>query len=526
MVVTSIVDSELKVLALEEEMTSASRLNELIVKLFTNTISPPEQEWLEKKMSLYSSQITPLSMYVLKKSLKKDHVILKMSGAWLASAGILVSRQENLQNMHKVILSLMESSGYKMQSMRRGCCFGIAMMAMRAVMAGEMERFNERIRKLIEIAHHHDLKELMENIKAKDSSFYYECLAFFDGIQLLQAPYQYSYMMPEDKKVLSQQFSSDYHELLRGEGKHFRKLVSLKSFSGSYKQDDLQKVFENIRQAAGNKTLGVSLGLEGHRVFAAYDPQKHEWLFVDANYLPIHKVRSEAALVNMIIASDRLIRWKTQSLEFFIELDITVIARADDEVERMQKVLDDRMNYDKSRCLGSGKEQISQARFMNMIRLKEVKDLEKALEDNLININESKDGRTGLIIAVLTGAIKIAHLLLEHGADPKISEPLGHNALMLAAQKGHIEILQDLLKRDASYIDQKNQQGWTALMLAVRYGHLDVVKLLLDYQADMNVKNAAGTQALHIALNSKQLEIAEFLQQYASKKTNVKVLKK
>ena len=59
---------------------------------------------------------------------------------------------------------------------------------------------------------------------------------------------------------------------------------------------------------------------------------------------------------------------------------------------------------------------------------------------------------------------------------------------MLAAQAGHAQIAQRLLKAQAAP-DLRNTLGQTALMLATGGGHNDLVKLLLANGAKTNLRN-------------------------------------
>jgi len=58
----------------------------------------------------------------------------------------------------------------------------------------------------------------------------------------------------------------------------------------------------------------------------------------------------------------------------------------------------------------------------------------------------------------------------------------GGTALMLAAQKGHKEVVKLLLKKGAN-VNAKNDLGWTALDFAAKEGYKEIVKLLKAYGA-------------------------------------------
>jgi ankyrin repeat protein len=152
-------------------------------------------------------------------------------------------------------------------------------------------------------------------------------------------------------------------------------------------------------------------------------------------------------------------------------------------------------------------------------------------------IDAAGDDETTLLFAVSHGLINRTKTLLHDGASPNVRDQNDHTPLMIAAEKGHTEIVQILLlthKVDinalmdrASQISddlRKDEQimreyglskafgtgmnlpyrsdkdfGMTALMLASMNGHLEIIHLLLKRNADVNVKNMQCDTALTLA---------------------------
>ncbi len=85
----------------------------------------------------------------------------------------------------------------------------------------------------------------------------------------------------------------------------------------------------------------------------------------------------------------------------------------------------------------------------------------------------------------------------------------GNTALILAASKGHIEVVKRLLKKDAD-VDFKNNLRCTAFHLASKNGRIEVVKLLIREGAN-DVINSCGCTALHTAANNGHNEIAKII---------------
>ncbi|KAF8432857.1 ankyrin repeat-containing domain protein [Terfezia claveryi] len=93
---------------------------------------------------------------------------------------------------------------------------------------------------------------------------------------------------------------------------------------------------------------------------------------------------------------------------------------------------------------------------------------------------------TPLMVAAAAGDVAATMKCLRSGVDiEETTEDTGETAFMLAASKGHCEILHILLSSGAN-IDATNAKGWTTLMLASRSGNLEVVDLLTSRGADVN----------------------------------------
>ena len=89
----------------------------------------------------------------------------------------------------------------------------------------------------------------------------------------------------------------------------------------------------------------------------------------------------------------------------------------------------------------------------------------------------------GLLHAVDQGDSAAVSSLLDRALDVNTQFPIiGSRPLILAAAKGHHEMVRLLLDRGAS-VDAADYTGWTALHAAVYGGHTDVVQLLLEHGA-------------------------------------------
>lgn len=84
------------------------------------------------------------------------------------------------------------------------------------------------------------------------------------------------------------------------------------------------------------------------------------------------------------------------------------------------------------------------------------------------------------------------------------------NALHLASKDGHIEIVDELLKRGAN-VDAATKKGNTALHIASLAGQQDVVKLLVDYNATINIQSQHGFTPLYMAAQENHDNVVKYL---------------
>lgn len=100
-------------------------------------------------------------------------------------------------------------------------------------------------------------------------------------------------------------------------------------------------------------------------------------------------------------------------------------------------------------------------------------------------------GEVALLKSAGEGYTRIVRLLLARGVAVNAQNNEQMTALMLASQKGHVDIINMLITHAFNNIiieiDKQNCKGETALVLAAINNHADIVKLLLDAGADVNI---------------------------------------
>ena len=117
-------------------------------------------------------------------------------------------------------------------------------------------------------------------------------------------------------------------------------------------------------------------------------------------------------------------------------------------------------------------------------------------------------GRSALLEASHGGPWKfepaenIIQLLLDHDAQIDLFQ---------AAAMGRTRLIESILDRDSSVLDDTDAQGKTALFHAAHNNRLAAVKLLVERGADVNRSDAVGTAALHRTSGQCSDELIQYL---------------
>jgi len=119
------------------------------------------------------------------------------------------------------------------------------------------------------------------------------------------------------------------------------------------------------------------------------------------------------------------------------------------------------------------------------------------------------EGATPFLRAAKSSDVQLMQLLIEKGADPKLTNKAGTTALMAAAGRNHhksirggeqpIEAIKLCMEKGVD-INASTDKGETALHAAAGQGTDEIVQFLADHGAKLGAKDKKGRTALDVAL--------------------------
>jgi len=149
-------------------------------------------------------------------------------------------------------------------------------------------------------------------------------------------------------------------------------------------------------------------------------------------------------------------------------------------------------------------------KFMSIIEEGDIGKVTHFMEPFNFANNMDKDGNTPLIIAAQSHHYQIVDMLLKKGARPNLMNNLGHTALYYSVLENDLKVVHLLLQRGSNLRIRYN--GKSLLMLAAAKGHFELVKILLLSGADPFIQDYNGRRAKDHALTSGHKKMYKFLQ--------------
>jgi ankyrin repeat protein len=120
-------------------------------------------------------------------------------------------------------------------------------------------------------------------------------------------------------------------------------------------------------------------------------------------------------------------------------------------------------------------------------------------------------GRSALMLAAVRGHLEVVQVLLEAHATVDLVHSDGRTPLMYAAQAGCAEVVEALLAKGADPDRVGGRTNATALIYSVPGNHLEVVKVLVAAGAKVGVRDNTGKNALAYLKVDSSTQISNLL---------------
>lgn len=136
--------------------------------------------------------------------------------------------------------------------------------------------------------------------------------------------------------------------------------------------------------------------------------------------------------------------------------------------------------------------------LIQAVRENDLKQVQEILKDDNYKIDEvDTQDETPLLIATHQNSIEIAKSLIDAGADINKQDTISDSPYLYAGAQGKTEILRYMLEKQVPDQQKVNRFGGNALIPAAEKGHLDNVNILLkDGRSNVDHQNNYGYTAL------------------------------
>lgn len=140
----------------------------------------------------------------------------------------------------------------------------------------------------------------------------------------------------------------------------------------------------------------------------------------------------------------------------------------------------------------------------------------KSILAHFPSIDERWLGTTALHQAAEEGQAEIARLLVEHGANVHLSTQFGMDPLFLAVKSKNVEIVKLMLEREANPNLKRAEDPPTPLHWAAKERDIEVMRTLLEAGAEVDMTDWEGNTPLFFVVEADDLEATKLLLSYGA----------
>lgn len=390
----------------------------------------------------------------------------------------------------------------------------------------------DKYQQLINQNFEHKLKSIPIDEK-KLMDLFWELPIFFQGVLMYQQGYHNPEYFETDKTPTNQNALLAIPLLTPIALDKANGIERISSFTGIYNKNDLHLYFERLKnkiiqqkQSQSSEKIhpcaALTLTKADHAVCVNYDPNRNQWVFVDANLdetnLP---VRFYNNIEDVVEAVRKGFFSKNEDDSISYNTDVYVGPNYSTEERQFitnwsqeQKAYNTNIdNMDNKAC----ELDTDRTPWLYMAASRGDIDSVNALVENPHTDLEyqeiNNENQTALFSAVSFGHSEIVDILLKHGANPNTTRKDDITPLYMAVHDNNLEIVKLLLK--AKNIDPN--YSLSSLYMAVTKGNINIVKELLACpKLDPNKTyhlNDQDYSPLYLAVSEGTVEIVEVLLQ-------------
>jgi uncharacterized protein len=366
------------------------------------------------------------------------------------------------------------------ESCKGGVCNGVALLGIQCFFAGNEEIVNRHLARLNQLYKEKGSYEAV--IEHLQSSNDVEVLSFLEVVHFCMEGYKYKGVMdPESgpKHQTDTNFASTVLSITAIEGQ-----IPIETSGeikvGVFTQESLENYFEKIEAANNSVGLYMASGYDPHAISVGYDSEKKEWVFIDINNGRIERVQSKKELAQKIIYAYQ-VEVSNDSLA------IGLLGMRNSDISDFEILIEPPFSENLT------KEQSERALLLAS-RIGDIKTVSKIIESNKdidINIRNAR-GYSPLLSAVTNGHDKLAHLLIQKGADINSTDELYKmSALHFAIEEKNESLALYLIGLENINLKLKDDRGFDALYLAQAFGLREVVDAISKRENEMmsNISN-------------------------------------
>jgi hypothetical protein len=398
-----------------------------------------------------------------------------------------------------------------------GVCFGIANMAMQALLVGDEQKFNQRLWHINTIT-----DSDMATSVAKDS----DLAAFFEGVELYQQVWRHQDLFPPQNFQISDAtpaislLVSQKLEKLGG-------MQSITKFTGFYNYEELINFFTSLRVSLKEGTVlshpvSLSIVTANHAINATYKPDTDEWMFINANQLPPYAVSTNSEVAWHVMTS----LFGSKNIAFATEV-YTTGDQSEEVKKRITSWKESEIfkNIHQVTAIKSNQIDDNGGSWLFLAArkgmLEEVNNLLAANANPNLEITYMRGGSKTfpLDTAIRNGHHEVVSALLEAGARDVPDSKNKLNQLYYAVTDNKTEIALALIKKakDEEF-DLHDSKKRTPIMFAVYHGNSRIVNALLARGLDVNAIDPNSDQSLlDIATENKNMEMKDLLKAHGGK---------